>query len=79
MKILLLLPCLAIVLFSTSCGPAAENRDVMHSRAKTISDSMANLIKVAMQEAEMPPMNVIKIDTAAARANAAANNTVAPK
>lgn len=66
---------LSVVLFAASCGPAAENREVMHARAKTISDSMANLIKTAMQEAEMPQVVVAQPDTNAAKNNTAAANT----
>lgn len=66
---------LSVILFAVSCGPAAENREVMHARAKTISDSMANLIKTAMQEAEMPPVVAAQPDTNAAKNNTAAANT----
>jgi hypothetical protein len=65
-----------------SCGPAAENRSEMHRRAQTISDSMANLIKVALQEAEMPgyqPPQPVPQNTAAptaTNAGAAPANTV---
>jgi hypothetical protein len=67
-----------------SCGPAAEDRNQMHARAKVISDSMANLIRSAMAEAEMPPQaNVPKpVDSSAIKAaqgqTAAAAQTVAP-
>jgi hypothetical protein len=38
----------------TSCGPAAEDRNVMHQRAKIFQDSIANLIKQQLAEAEGP-------------------------
>jgi hypothetical protein len=67
---------LGLFLLQTSCGPAAENRDVMQSRAKVIGDSIANSIKTQMSEAETPgPVNnVIKIDTPSTQ-----QSTVAPK
>jgi len=37
-----------------SCGPAAEDRNVMHQRAKSFQDSIANLIRVQLSEAEGP-------------------------
>jgi hypothetical protein len=57
-----------------SCGPAAENRNAMHSRAKVIGDSIAHDIQSKMSEADVPgPVgNVIKIDTPSTQ-------TVAPK
>ena len=38
----------------TSCGPAAENREVMHKRAKVFQDSIAFIIRSSMAEAEAP-------------------------
>jgi hypothetical protein len=69
-----------------SCGPAAEDRNQMHARAKVISDSMANLIKSAMAEAEMPPQAMQSmpkaVDSTAIKAaqsqSAAPGQTVAP-
>ncbi len=46
--------CLALLITQTSCGPAAESSDTMHSRAKVIADSIAGLIKTSMAEAEAP-------------------------
>ncbi|MBK9285460.1 MAG: hypothetical protein IPM51_14245 [Sphingobacteriaceae bacterium] len=43
-----------IAIIFSFCGPPAESREVMHSRAKTIADSMANLIRTALDEAKMP-------------------------
>jgi hypothetical protein len=37
-----------------SCGPAAEDRNTMHSRAKKIGDSIANILKTSMDEAAKP-------------------------
>lgn len=42
------------VLALVSCGPAAENREKMHNRAKEFQDSIANVIRQSMQAAEMP-------------------------
>jgi hypothetical protein len=67
-----------------SCGPAAEDRTQMHARAKVISDSMANLIKSAMAEAEMPPqaMQPKPVDSTAIKAaqsqSTAPGQTAAP-
>ena len=44
----------AFVLIFTSCGPAAEDRQAMHTRAKVFQDSIANMIRIAMAEAEAP-------------------------
>jgi len=41
-------------LILASCGPAAENREVMHQRAKVFQDSIANAIRAQMAEAEAP-------------------------
>lgn len=63
----ILLFSLAFAVFQTSCGPAAENRETMHSRAKQIGDSIANSIKTSMAEAEAPAVNTaVKVDSAAA-------------
>ena len=37
-----------------SCGPAAENREAMHIRAKSFQDSIAFIIKSSMAEAAAP-------------------------
>ncbi len=42
------------LLLSYSCGPAAENREQMHIRAKAFQDSIANVIKTSMDEAAAP-------------------------
>ena len=78
MKRILFLPIILFALYS--CGPAAESREQMHSRAKTISDSMANLIKVAMDEAEMPQGQPVMVPQPQPATNTAAatQNTVAP-
>ena len=39
-----------------ACGPAAEDREKMHARAKVFQDSIAASIKAQMNEAEMPNM-----------------------
>ncbi len=68
--------CLALLITQTSCGPAAESSDTMHSRAKVIADSIAGLIKNSMAEAETPgPVNTaVKVDTPAVITNTAAHN-----
>ena len=35
-----------------SCGPASEDRNIMHARAKKFQDSIANLIRTQMAEAD---------------------------
>lgn len=64
MKKLILFFSLLVSLAHTSCGPAAENRETMHKRAKEFQDSIAKTIKDAMAEAEMTaPANVVKKDS----------------
>jgi hypothetical protein len=58
--------------FLLSCGPAAEDREKMHARAKVFQDSIADFIRQSLAEAEAPAGNVIVVDTAAARKNAEA-------
>jgi hypothetical protein len=67
-----------LVLTLASCGPAAENRDAMVRNSQRVADSIANLIRTSLQEAEMPPMNVIKVDTAPA-ANTATEINIGPR
>lgn len=52
-KITALTPFIGILILS-SCGPAAENKEVMHQRAKVFQDSIANMIRSSMAEAEAP-------------------------
>lgn len=40
--------------FAVSCGPAVEDRKMMHERAKVFQDSIANVIRTTMAEAEGP-------------------------
>ncbi|MBA2613259.1 MAG: hypothetical protein H0U95_14920 [Bacteroidetes bacterium] len=47
----------------TACGPAAESRDSMMTRAKQVQDSIANSIKTAIQEVEATPNAVVVKDT----------------
>lgn len=77
MKNLLIVPVLILAAAFTSCGPPAESREYMHSRAKTISDSMANLIQSALDEAKMPngaPPVIAAPDTTASKTNSAAQS-----
>lgn len=46
--------CVLIFTVLTSCGPAAENREAMHNRAKVFQDSIAFVIRSSMAEAEAP-------------------------
>lgn len=66
MKKLFILAIVALTLSHTSCGPAAEDRATMHSNAKRIGDSIANLIKTSMDEAAAPGPVAQPINTAAA-------------
>lgn len=50
---------LLFVVVLNSCGPAAENRQMMHERAKVFQDSIANIIRTTMAEAEAPGPNVV--------------------
>jgi hypothetical protein len=63
MKNLLLLS--AFTIFFSACGPAAEDRQVMHARAKVFQDSIANALRIAIQEAEVPANTAVKVDTPA--------------
>ena len=56
------LPVFVFVLILTSCGPAAENRQMMHERAKVFQDSIANMIRSSMAEAAAPS-NVVVVPT----------------
>jgi hypothetical protein len=54
-----LFPSLLFIIALSSCGPAAENRQMMHERAKVFQDSIANFIRTTMAEAEAPGPKVI--------------------
>jgi len=69
----LIFPALILILITGSCGPAAENREAMHSRAKVIADSIANMIKTKMQEAETPANTSVVQDTSAKKTNTISN------
>lgn len=49
-----LIPAFGIFWMLFSCGPAAENRELMHVRAKSFQDSIANVIRLQMSEAMGP-------------------------
>lgn len=51
-KVSILFSFSSLILFAFSCGPAAEDRQNMHARAKVVADSIANMIKTKMAEAE---------------------------
>jgi len=59
MKTTLLLSSLILFMTLASCGPASENREMMHQRAKVFQDSIANIIRTSMAEAEGTNQNVI--------------------
>lgn len=77
MKKLFILALTAFTLSQTTCGPAGEDRATMHSSAKRIGDSIANLIKTSMAEAEAPGPVAAPVNTAATTPTAAVpSNTV---
>jgi hypothetical protein len=43
---------LFVLLLLQSCGPASEDRNLMHYNAKRFQDSIANLIRMQMAEAD---------------------------
>ena len=51
MKKFILPSVFVFALIITSCGPAAENRELMMSRSKVFQDSIANSIRASMDEA----------------------------
>ena len=56
-------------IFIISCGPAAEDRNTMLYRSKLVQDSIANVIRIQMAEAEAPGANqsqAVPMTTAAA-------------
>jgi|GEM_PF-766094 len=81
MKRILLPITFSFILFLTSCGPAAENREVMHQRAKVFQDSIANMIRSSMAEAEAPARGTVVVSSPGATNAAvpAPAPTVAPK
>jgi hypothetical protein len=67
---------LLIISVLIACGPAAEDRQKMHERAKIFQDSIANFIRSAMAEAEAPgPMIMVPQPTAAQQPTAAPQAT----
>ena len=68
---------IAIVVVLVSCGKAAEDREQMHARAKVFQDSIANMIRVSMAEAE-GPSNVQVVPPPAAPAVTPMTTPVAP-
>lgn len=65
---------LTVVGMLVACGPAAEDREKMHARAKVFQDSIANAIRSSMAEAEMPAQAPVAapMDTTLAGINARA-------
>lgn len=63
----------AIGLLTYSCGPAAEDRSSMMSRAKQVQDSIAFVIRSQMAEAEAPgPMQQAPVQATPAASSVAA-------
>jgi hypothetical protein len=54
MKNLIFLSSIILVLSLSSCGKAAEDREAMYARAKVFQDSIANVLKTAMDAAAAP-------------------------
>lgn len=52
MKTKLFFSAVSVLLILSACGPAAEDREQMHIRAKVFQDSIANIIRTSMAEAE---------------------------
>lgn len=71
MKKIVLASSLFFVLAITSCGPAAEDRQAMHSRAKVFQDSIANVIRMSMAEAAAPGPNAAAVPAVTAAAQPA--------
>jgi hypothetical protein len=62
MKLSALLSVLFFTIIFQSCGPAAEDREMMHQRAKAFQDSIANLIRTQLAEAEGPAAMQYSLD-----------------
>jgi hypothetical protein len=77
MKKILFVVVSALSISFSACGPAAEDREMMHKRAKVFQDSIANAIKQSMAEAEAPGPMVIQQAPAATPA-VAPQNPAAP-
>jgi hypothetical protein len=75
MKSSVILPVVIFVLIIQSCGPAAEDREMMHQRAKSFQDSIANLIRTQLAEAEGPAAFQYSLDDGNAKKS---NNPSAP-
>lgn len=60
-KVYIILSVTILALSFVKCKPAAEDRFKMHENAKRISDSIGNVIDVAMAEVAIKP----KADTTA--------------
>lgn len=54
MKKTLFISSVLVLIIVSACGRAAEDREMMHKRAKEFQDSIANVIHMSMQAAEMP-------------------------
>ena len=76
MKKTLFLFVFSLALTFVSCGPAAENRQMMHERAKVFQDSIAKVLKTAMAEAEAPVNNVVTLPAPAPTTTAVSSSTV---
>ncbi len=54
-KILFLASLISCMAFLTQCGPAAEDREMMHKKAKRVSDSIGKVIDDALNEVAIQP------------------------
>ena len=54
---------LILIMAFAACGPAAESRESMHTRAKQVQDSIANAIKTAIDEVTATPNAIVVQDT----------------
>jgi hypothetical protein len=49
----------ASIFIVSACGPAAEDREAMHARAKVFQDSIAFIIRTSMEDAAAPAAGVV--------------------
>jgi hypothetical protein len=54
-KVTIILTATILTLAFAKCKPAAEDRFKMHENAKRVSDSIGNMIDVAMAEVKIEP------------------------
>jgi hypothetical protein len=69
--IILSTACLLTLLLN-SCGPAAEDRNAMHQRAKIFQDSIAQAIRMQLAESDGPAALQYTLENS--KANDGSNN-----